>query len=55
LAIYCKLVGLLVGQVSNLTRQTRSGWKPDLPADPPYKTVRRPGLVKEFADRAVLR
>jgi len=28
-------VGLLVGQVSNLTGQTRSGWKPDLPATHP--------------------
>jgi len=27
-----QVVGLLVGQVSNLTRQVRSGWKPDLPA-----------------------
>jgi len=27
--------GLLVGQVSNLTGQTRSGWKPDLPATHP--------------------
>src|SRR5262245_36822229 len=27
--------GLLVGQVSNLTGEARSGWKPDLPADGP--------------------
>jgi len=26
---------LLVGQVSNLTGQSRSGWKPDLPATHP--------------------
>jgi len=26
---------LLVGQVSNLTVDIRSGWKPDLPATPP--------------------
>jgi len=28
-------VGLLVGQVSNLTVDIRSGWKLDLPATPP--------------------
>jgi len=30
--VYPERGGLLVGQVSNLTEQTRSGWKPDLPA-----------------------
>jgi len=30
-----KSVAPLVGQVSNLTGQSRSGWKPDLPATHP--------------------